>query len=800
MQNTYEAKAIFDYLDEGIIILSKEKSVLYCNQSVITHFEENIQGKHISELMQDDLIKEYNDDDAGGNLKVSFKIKSGKIFTTKCRMIQDVYLGQHATVIIIQKYDYAEVDWEIARSILDKMPYMIMIEEYKRDYVYLNNVAKWLMKNITGHSVVGKDAAVTVNGKIWEKHIAKRQWDKDNEVIEKQNGLYAERSVTANGQMYNYSLSKWGIRNKKNELDKIVTIGTADLYTRKFIGNNNEAHKEKAIKSRNHEVFNSKFIASMLGAESVHTCIYDEEKRRLKILSEIEEDFEEDERINDVYMTADEYRKFACIEENYSVEEFEQVLHCVVPMKWRSQGIKWVKKCPLKLGSEILGIIIITFRNYIDVNFPARQVLIHLCNDIASIVKNLQLTECIRKEFESRQAIEEDLKVCLDIAMDSCIICDKDLNVIKIGDNGGNVLGLSSEKMHGKNIMEIIHPEMKESVHKAKRKFEQSNKIEEGIGEFTLVSGEKKWLEWRARYIGEKGLFFFVIRDITEQRNKEIERRDYKDTLRMESLKNAFIANVSHELKTPVNIIYSMLQLIELEISDIEKNIDGEVEKLDKLRKYREISRKNVYRLLRMINNISDATEIDAGSYQLKLENYNIVEAVREMTQIVAQYMKNRPMEMMFESSEQEVIMAVDITKLERIIFNILSNAIKFSSHEGIIKTLLRKEGETVVIEVKDNGIGIPSYKQSIIFEKFTQLDSSFTRKCEGSGIGLAIVKKFVEVLNGTVSVESNEGIGSTFKITLPIHRLEGKEVKVYDQSKQRVLNCSIELSDIFDA
>ena len=201
-----------------------------------------------------------------------------------------------------------------------------------------------------------------------------------------------------------------------------------------------------------------------------------------------------------------------------------------------------------------------------------------------------------------------------------------------------------------------------------------------------------------------------------------------------------------------------------------------------------------------MINNISDATEIDAGSYQLKLENYNIVEAVREMTQIVAQYMKNRPMEMIFESSEQEVIMAVDIIKLERIIFNILSNAIKFSPHEGIIKTLLHKEGETVVIEVKDNGIGIPSYKQSIIFEKFTQLDSSFTRKCEGSGIGLAIVKKFVEVLNGTVSVESNEGIGSTFKITLPIHRLEGKEVKVYDQSKQRVLNCSIELSDIFDA
>ena len=372
--------------------------------------------------------------------------------------------------------------------------------------------------------------------------------------------------------------------------------------------------------------------------------------------------------------------------------------------------------------------------------------------------------------------------------------------LIRIGDNGGKVLKLSADKRQGKNIVEVIHPQMKELVNKAKKRFEQSRKIEEGISAFTLATGEKKWLEWRARYIAEKGLFFFVIRDITEQRNKEIERRDYKDALRMESLKNAFIANVSHELKTPVNIIYSMLQLIELEISDIEKNITGEDEKLEKLRKYRNVSRKNVYRLLRMINNISDATELDAGSYQLRLENYNVVDAVREMTHNVAQYMKNTPIEIIFESSEEEVIMAVDIIKLERIIFNILSNAIKFSSHQGIVRTSLRKEGETVVIEVEDNGIGIPSYKQSIIFEKFTQLDSIFTRKCEGSGIGLAIVKKFVEVLNGTVSVESKEGIGSTFKITLPIKPIKGEEVKAYDQMSQRVLNCSVELSDILGA
>ena len=429
MQSTYEAEKIFKYLNEGIIILNKEKSVLYCNPSVTTHFEENIQGKDIREWMIDnDLINEYISEDASESIKISFKKKNGEILTTKCHIMQEIYLGQDATAIIIQRYDYAEVEWEVAKSILNKMPYMIMIEECKSDYVYLNDVTKWLIKNITGKSIVSKEAERSVSGRVWNNYIAKGQWNRDNELLEKQGGLYAERSITANNQIYNYSLFKWGICNKENRLEKIVTIGTADLYTRKCVEDKDEAQKERVIKPTKDSVFNSHFLGSMLGAESFHICLYDEQKQKLEILSEVEEDFDEGETINDAYMTEDEYRSFANTEQNYTIEEFEQAFHCKLPIMWRRQKIKWVKKCPLKLETEILGIVIMTFKDDIEAIFPSRQILNYICNDIAFIVKNIQLTKCIQREFASRQAIEEDLKVCLDIAMDSCIICDKDFN------------------------------------------------------------------------------------------------------------------------------------------------------------------------------------------------------------------------------------------------------------------------------------------------------------------------------------------------------------------------------------
>ena len=165
----------------------------------------------------------------------------------------------------------------------------------------------------------------------------------------------------------------------------------------------------------------------------------------------------------------------------------------------------------------------------------------------------------------------------------------------------------------------------------------------------------------------------------------------------------------------------------------------------------------------------------------------------------VVDYVKNKKRNIIFDTEVEELVMGCDPEIIERIMLNLLSNAVKYTDEGGDIQVNLEiKEGHVVVL-VKDNGIGIPKDKQESIFERFVQVDSSFTRKCEGSGMGLALVKGLVELHNGVVRVESELGKGSTFIVELPIKEAEQELVVDLNVGKALVEKCKIEFSDIYD-
>lgn len=289
-----------------------------------------------------------------------------------------------------------------------------------------------------------------------------------------------------------------------------------------------------------------------------------------------------------------------------------------------------------------------------------------------------------------------------------------------------------------------------------------------------------------------------INKEFKKRQEAEEERLEYKEALEMESLKNDFMSNMSHELKTPLNIIYSMLQLVELEL---EKLAAGKRDEIDekKLKRYRHVAKQNVFRLLRLINNITEVSHIGAGYYSLKPINCNIVKIIEDITMSVVDYVKNKKRNIIFDTEVEEFVMGCDPEKIERIVLNLLSNAIKYTDEGGDIRVNLEiKEGHLVVL-VKDNGIGIPKDKQESIFERFVQVDSSFTRKCEGSGMGLALVKCLVELHNGVVRVESKLGEGSTFIVEIPIKEAEQDLVVDLNVGKALVEKCRIEFSDIYD-
>lgn len=241
-----------------------------------------------------------------------------------------------------------------------------------------------------------------------------------------------------------------------------------------------------------------------------------------------------------------------------------------------------------------------------------------------------------------------------------------------------------------------------------------------------------------------------------------------EELVEYDKIKTEFFANMSHELKTPLNVISSTVQL--LKSLDESKTLGD-----DRIQYYFTIMNQNSLRLLRLINNIIDTTKINGGYLNLNLANDNIVYVVEELVQSVADFVQSKGINIIFDTEVEEKIIAFDEEKIERIILNLLSNAVKFTDAKGSIFVNIYDRGDFVEISVKDTGIGIPEDKLNFIFKRFAQVDKSITRKKEGSGIGLALVKSLVEIQGGTIRVKSQLGKGSEFTITLPVKIMNGQ-------------------------
>lgn len=272
-------------------------------------------------------------------------------------------------------------------------------------------------------------------------------------------------------------------------------------------------------------------------------------------------------------------------------------------------------------------------------------------------------------------------------------------------------------------------------------------------------------------------------------------KRLLEEAVQYDKLKTEFIANMSHELRTPLNIIFSTAQLFNILI-DKRENLNS-----DKIRNYTSSIKQNCYRLLRLVNNLIDMTKIDSGFMKLDLKNQNIIQVAEEITQSTAEYVKSLSRTIIFDTDEEEKIMAFDAEKLERILLNLISNATKFTKPGDKISVNLYDKGNHVVISVKDTGRGIPEEKLSQLFQRFKQVDPLLNRSHEGSGIGLSIVKALVEMHEGTIEVKSKYEEGTEFIICLPAKITSEEhdtEVKSDYANQSNVKNINIEFSDIY--
>lgn len=318
--------------------------------------------------------------------------------------------------------------------------------------------------------------------------------------------------------------------------------------------------------------------------------------------------------------------------------------------------------------------------------------------------------------------------------------------------------------------LHLVNVQKDEEVHQCELQIHVANIHNPEKEESSEKQGDTFWALLESKYCKVEGGNTFcrtVLSDITERRRMESELSQAKEKAEENDyLKSAFLANMSHEIRTPINGIFGFTDmLMQADLNSEERN------------QYIDIIHKSGKRLLNTVNDIIEISKIESRTTTVDPAETDINRKLEDLTQFFASEAQEKGLTLTLDHllPENHRILLIDESKLESILTNLIKNAIKYTD-EGEIHIGCLKKGASIEFYVADTGIGIPQDRQDAIFNRFEQADISDKRAFEGSGIGLALIKSYLEMLGGSMRLDSKEGEGSTFYVSLPYLPPEKKE------------------------
>ncbi len=370
-----------------------------------------------------------------------------------------------------------------------------------------------------------------------------------------------------------------------------------------------------------------------------------------------------------------------------------------------------------------------------------------------STLDYIQKTLALRKE---KDELSERYTSLTKYANDIILTINKDGKILEANRKAFEIYGYNHAELIGKNFLELSYNREFDL-----KKIEEARANDEGILFETThrkKDGRNIPVEISAKHINQDGekIIIAIIRDFTERKKLESELIQAKEHAEeMNRLKTYFLANISHELRTPMNGILGYAEMLMMDLND------------PKLREMASMIFKSSRRLHDTLDSLIDLSKLESKVQKLELENLELVTVVEDIKASFEDFAKEKGLSFTTEHKHPRVYFRTDQRIFNKIISNILSNAIKYTS-KGEIKLVTDFIDGRITIKISDTGIGISADNLSKIFEPFRQESEGFNRKYEGTGIGLTLTKKFVELLEGNLDIESEVGKGTTVTITLP--------------------------------
>ena len=795
---------LLEKVDEYILIVDYSGKIIFANGKFLKKFgykknelcNININEVIANEYLEIDKISAYKN---GVSKELEIITKNSEKIKLESNIFIDEFKSKRSLFIISKGINESNLTKEHIELLLDNIYTGAFIKDASGKYLYLSkHLSEFFGKS--RDEIIGK-----CDEEIFPSNIVETFKETDKIVIESKVGKLYEDKINIFGKNVTYETYKLPIYDGNNNL-KYIVGSCKDTSLQNIAKDEIFKHYSKAIainaderQDSLYELLNriSNSIIEHSNAKGLAISLYDKGNLELKPYITLKNAAKTLGRVNKIRISKNEekaildgktYRGFKGINKIRTKTDIEEIDVDIDAIN----GLEYLCIYPMIVRNELIGVLSMSYSKEDAPKYNQDTLFEEIAYKIAMLIKNYRLSQELKLENQKRKESEEELSLYLDVSVDLKATLNIHGCIIKANDSWEKVLGWSKAEIKAMHYSDLIHPDdisILESLY-------DPNYIVEEIKHLTIrflcKDNSYKWIELSAKYVKDKNVFIFTGIDVTKRKEVEEEKKKLEETIQLESIRNEFFGNISHEFKTPLNIILGIVQLID-------KNIELDNISKENLIRHVDIMKQNSYRLLRLVNNLIDISRIDIGYYNLQPSNYNIVKVIEDITLSIAEYVKHKKINLIFNTDVEEITLACDPDKIERVMLNLLSNAIKYTDDNGDIYVSLNKVNEDVVVSVKDSGVGIPNDKLELIFDRFGQANDILSRRCEGSGIGLSIVKSIVEMHGGKIEVFSEIGKGSEFVFNIPIKILEEENVILTcDNKDYHVEKCNIEFSDIY--